>query len=156
MTETPQMLGGITVDVAYILFPQVETVGVGDVYGEVVEFVHDEIEVHGGRGADGPYGDGLTLLAVGEGEAVVYPSCGQVVTGGGEVLLGDLNGLQGIKDFFHMIPCERKEDGDPPGFSAYVHCQPGPNHGCLRLRRRGSRPKGQAVRQLPSWHTTGA
>ena len=106
--------------------------------------------------ADGPYGYGLTLLAVGEGEAVVHPSCGKVLAGGLEVLFGYLNGLQGIKDFFHMIPCKRKKDGDPPGLSAYVHCQPGPNHGCLPLRRQGSIPMGQAVRRLPSWRTTGA
>ena len=150
------MLGGIPVYVAYVLFPQVETVGLGDVYGEVVELMDDEIEVHGRGGTDGPYGYGLTLLRVGEREAVVHPSCGKVLAGGLEVFFGYLNGLQGIKDFFHMIPCKRKEDGDPPGFSAYVHCQPGPNHGCLPLRRQGSIPMGQAVRRLPSWRTTGA
>lgn len=68
------MLGGIPVYVAYVLFTQVETVGLGYVYGEVVELMDDEIEVHGRGGADGPYGYGLTLLRVGEREAVVHPS----------------------------------------------------------------------------------
>lgn len=136
------MLGGIAVDVTHIFITEVELVGIGNVDREVVELVDNEIEVHGGRGADGPYGDGLTLLAVGEGEAVVYPSRGEILTGGLEVLFGNLNGLQGIKDFFHMIPCERQKDGDSPRLAAYVHCQPGSNHGCLRLRCPGSKPKG--------------
>lgn len=122
MTEAPQVLGGIAVDVAYIFITEVELVGVGNVYGEVVELVDNEVEVHGRGGADGPHGDGLTLLAIGESEAVVYPSRGKILAGGFEVLFGYLNGLQGIKDFFHMIPCERQKDGDPPGFAAYVHC----------------------------------
>lgn len=116
------MLGGIAVDVAHVFIAEVELVGIGYVDGEVVELVDNEIEVHGGRGADGPYGDGLTLLAVGEGEAVVHPSRGEILTGGLEVLFGNLNGLQGIKDFFHMIPCERQKYGDSPRFAAYVHC----------------------------------
>ena len=99
------MLGGIAVDVTHIFIAEVELVGVGDVYGEVVELVDYEVEVHGRGGADGPHGDGLTLLAIGEGEAVVHPSCGKVLAGGLEVFFGYLNGLQGIKDFFHMIPC---------------------------------------------------
>ena len=156
ITEAPQVLGGIAVDVAHVFISEVEPVGIGYVDGEVVELVDNEIEVHGGGGADGPHGDGLTLLAVGEGEAVVYPSRGKILTGGLEVLFGYLNGLQGIKDFFHMIPCERQKDGDSPRLAAYVHCQPGSNHGCLRLRRLGSKPKGQVGRRLPSWHTIGA
>ena len=150
------MLGGIAVDVAHVFIAEVELVGISNVDREVVELVHDEIEVHGRRGADGPHGYGLTLLAVGEGEAVVHPSCGKVLTGGLEVLFGNLNGLQGIKDFFHMIPCERQKDGDSPRLAAYVHCQPSPNHGCLRLRRPGSKPKGQVGHRLPSWRTIGA
>ena len=150
------MLGGIAVDVAHVFIAEVEPVGIGYVDGEVVELVDDEIEVHGGRGADGPYGYSLTLLAVGEGEAVVHPSRGKIFSGGGEVLFGDLNGLQGIKYFFYMIPCKRQKDSDSPRLAAYVHCQPGPNHGCLRLRHRGNKPKGQVVRRLPSWHTIGA
>lgn len=142
MTEAPQVLGGIAVDVAYIFITEVELVGVGNVYGEVVELVDNEVEVHGRGGADGPHGDGLTLLAIGESEAVVYPSRGKILAGGLEVLFGYLNGLQGIKDFFHMIPCERQKDGDSPRLAAYVHCQPGSNHGCLRLRHLGSKPKG--------------
>ena len=47
ITEAPQMLGGIAVDVAYIFITEVELVGIGNVYGEVVELVDDEIEVHG-------------------------------------------------------------------------------------------------------------
>ena len=156
ITEAPQMLCGIAVDVAHVFIAEVELIGIGNVDGEVVELVDNEVEVHGGGCADGPHGDGLTLLAVGEGEAVVHPSRGKVLAGGFEVLFGNLNGLQGFKDFFHMIPCERKKDGNPPGLAAYVHCQPGSNHGCLRLRRPGSRPKGQVGRRLPSWHTIGA
>lgn len=156
MTEAPQVLSGIAVDVAHVFITEVELVGIGDVYGEVVELVDNEVEVHGGGGTDGPHGDGLTLLAVGEGEAVVYPSRGEILAGGLEVLFGNFNGLQGIKDFFHMIPCERQKDGDSPRLAAYVHCQPGSNHGCLRLRRPGSKPKGQVGRRLPSWHTIGA
>lgn len=156
MTETPQVLGSIAVDVAHIFIAKVELIGIGDVYGEVVELVGNEVEVHGRGGADGPHGDGLTLLAIGESEAVVYPSRGKILAGGLEVLFGYLNGLQGIKDFFHMIPCERQKDGDSPRLAAYVHCQPGSNHGCLRLRRPGSNPKGQVGRRLPSWHTIGA
>ena len=136
------MLGGIAVDVAYIFITEVELVSIGNVYGEVVELVHDEVEVHGRGGADGPHGYGLTLLAVGEGEAVVHPTRGEILAGGLEVLFGYLNGLQGIKDFFHMIPCERHKDGYSPRLAAYIHCQPGSNHGCLRLRRPGSKPKG--------------
>ena len=136
------MLGGIAVDVAHIFITEVELVGIGNVYGEVVSLVDNEVEVHGGGGTDGPHGYGLTLLAVGEGEAVVYPSRGKILTGGLEVFFGNLNGLQGIKDFFHMIPCERQKDGDSPGLAAYVHCQPGSNHGFLRLRHLGSKPKG--------------
>lgn len=150
------MLGGIAVDVAHIFIAEVELVGIGNMDREVVELVGNEVEVHGGRGADCPHGDGLTLLAVGEGEAVVHPSRGEILAGGLEVLFGYLNGLQGIKDFFHMIPCERQKDGDSPRLAAYVHCQPGPNHGCLRLRRPGSKPKGQVGRRLPSWRTIGA
>lgn len=150
------MLGGIAVDVAHVFIAEVELVGIGNVDREVVELVDNEVEVHGGRGAGGPHGDGLTLLAVGEGEAVVYPSRGEILAGGLEVLFGNFNGLQGIKDFFHMIPCERQKDGDSPRLAAYVHCQPGSNHGCLRLRRPGSKPKEQVGRRLPSWHTTGA
>lgn len=142
VTEAPQVLGGIAVDVAHIFIAEVKLVGIGYVNGEMVELVDNEVEVHGWRGADGPHGDGLTLLAIGEGEAVVHPSCGKILTGGFEVLFGNLNGLQGIKDFFHMIPCERQKDGDSPRLAAYVHCQPGSNHGCLRLRRPGSKPKG--------------
>ena len=142
VTETPQVLGGIAVDVTHIFIAEVELVGIGDVNGEVVELVDYEVEVHGGGGADGPHGDGLTLLAVGEGEAVVHSSRGEILTGGLEVLFGYLNGLQGIKDFFHMIPCERQKDGYSPRLAAYIHCQPGSNHGCLRLRRPGSKPKG--------------
>ena len=74
------MLGGIAVDVAHIFITEVELVGIGYVDGEVVELVDNEIEVHGGGSADGPHGDGLTLLAVGEGEAVVYPSRGEILT----------------------------------------------------------------------------
>lgn len=99
------MLGGISVDVAYIFISEVELVGVCDVNGEVVELVDNEVEIHGRGGADGPHGYGLTILAVGEGEAVVYPSRGEILTGGLEVLFGNLNGLQGIKYFFYMIPC---------------------------------------------------
>lgn len=156
ITEAPQVLGGIAVDVAHVFIAEVELVGIGNVDREVVKLVDNEVEVHGGGGTDGPHGYSLTLLAVRKGEAVVHPSRGEILTGGLEVLFGNLNGLQGIKDFFHMIPCERQKDGDSPRLAAYVHCQPGSNHGCLRLRRPGSKPKGQVGRRLPSWHTTGA
>ena len=116
------MLGGIAVDVAHIFIAEVELVGIGDVDGEVVKLVDNEIEVHGWGGADGPHGYGLTFFAVGEGEAVVHTSRGKILAGGLEVLFGNLNGLQGIKDFFHMIPCERQKDGYSPGLAAYVHC----------------------------------
>lgn len=36
ITEAPQMLGGIAVDVAHIFITEVELVGIGNVYGEVV------------------------------------------------------------------------------------------------------------------------
>ena len=149
------MLRRITVDVAYVFIPKIKVVGVRYMDGEMVELVDNEVEVHGGRGADSPYGNGLTLLVVGEGEPVVYPTRCEVFTGGVEVLLGNLNGLQGIKDFFHMIPCKRQKDGYPPGLSANVHCKPGPNHGFL-LRRRGNIPMEQDFRPLPSWRTTDA
>ena len=41
------MLGGIAVDVAHVFIAEVELVGIGDVYGEVVELVDNEVEVHG-------------------------------------------------------------------------------------------------------------
>ena len=47
ITEAPQMLGGVAVDVAHVFISEVELIGIGDVYGEVVELVDDEIEVHG-------------------------------------------------------------------------------------------------------------
>lgn len=150
------MLGGIAVDVAYVLAFQVESVGFGYVDGKVVELVHYEVEVHGRGGADGPYGYGLTLLPVGEGEAVVHPSRGQVLTGGRQVLFGYANGFQGIQDFFHVIPCQRQEDGDAPWLAAYIHCQPGPNHGCPFLRHRGNTTMEPAFRRPPSWRTTAA
>ena len=150
------MLGGIAVDVTHIFIAEVELVGIGDVNGEVVEFVGYEVEVHGRGGADSPHGDGLTLLAVGEGEAVVHPTRGQVLTGGRQVLFGYANGLQGIQDFFHVIPCQRQEDGDAPGLTAYIHCQPGPNHGCPFLRHRGNTTMEPAFRRPPSWRTTAA
>ena len=139
------MLCGVAVDVADFLAFEVKAAGGSDVYGEVVQFVDYEVEVHGGRGADSPHGDGLTLLRVGECEAVVHPSRGEVRAGGSKVLLGYLNGLQGIQYFFYVIPCDGQEDRDSPRLAAYVHCEPRPNHGSAAwkvLLRRGIRTKG--------------
>ena len=148
--EFPKVLCGIAVDVAHVLAFEVELVGRSDVYGQVVKLVDDEIEIHGGRGADGPYGDRLSLGGIGEGEAVVHPSGGEVLLGGVVVLVGYLNGPQGIKYFIYMIPCNREKDRDAPRLSAYGHCEAGPNHRPAFLRRPGSRPKAQVVRRPPS------
>ena len=153
MAEVPKVLGGVAVDVADILAFEVELIGGCDVYGQVMKLVDDEIEVHGGRGADGPNGDRLTLGGIGEGEAVVHPSGGEVLLGGVEVLVGYLNGPQGIKYFIYMIPCYRKKDRDAPRLSAYGHCEAGPNHRSAFLRRPGSRPRAQVARRPPSWRT---
>lgn len=153
MAEVPKVLGGVAVDVADILSFEVELIGGSDVYGQVVKLVDDKIEVHGGRGADSPHGDRLTFGGIGEGEAVVYPSCGEVLLGGVVVLVGDLNGPQGIKYFIYVIPCNREKDRDAPRLSAYGHCETGSNHRSCRLRRPGSRPKAQVVRRPPFWHT---
>ena len=153
MAEVPKVLGGIAVDVADILAFEVELVGGCDVYGQVVKLVDNKVEVHGGRGADGPHGDRLTLGGIGEGEAVVHPSGGEVLLGGVVVLVGYLNGPQGIKYFIYMIPCNWEKDRDAPRFSAYGHCEAGPNHRPCRLHRQGSRPKAQVVRRPPSWRT---
>ena len=148
--EFPKVLCGIAVDVAHVLAFEVELVGGSDVYGQVVKLVDDEIEIHGGRGADGPHGNRLTLGGIGEGEAVVHPSGGEVLLGGVVVLVGYLNGPQGIKYFIYMIPCNREKDRDAPRLSAYGHCEAGPNHRPAFLRRPGSRPKAQVVRRPPS------
>lgn len=153
-TELPKVLGRVAVDVAHFLATEVEVVLVGDVYGQVVQLVDDKVEVHGGRGADGPHGDGLAAGGIGEGEAVVHSSRGKVLFGGVEVLVGYLNRPQGIKYFFYMIPCYREKDRDAPRLSAYGHCETGPNHRpCRLLRRRGSMPKAQEARRPPSWRT---
>lgn len=151
--EIPQMLCCVAVYVTNFLTAQVEVVLVGDVYGQVVELVDNEVEIHGGGGAERPYGDGLAPGGVGEGEAVVHLSGGKVLLGGVVVLVGYVNGPQGIKYFFYMIPCDGKKDRDAPRLPAYGHCQTGPNHRPCLLRLRGSMPKVQAVRQPPSWHT---
>lgn len=153
MAEVPKVLGGIAVDVADVLAFEVELIGGCDVYGQVVKLVDDEIEVHGGRGADGPYGDRFTLGRIGKGEAVVHPSGGEVLLGGVEVLVGYLNGPQGIKYFIYMIPCNREKHRDAPRLSAYGHCEAGPNHRSAFLRRPGSRPRAQVARRLPSLRT---
>ena len=153
MAEVPKVLCGVAVDVAHILAFEVELIGGSDVYGQVVKLVDDEIEVHGGRCADGPHGNRLTLGGIGKGEAVVHPSGGEVLLGGVVVLVGYLNGPQGIKYFIYMIPCNREKDRDAPRFSAYGHCEASPNHRSAFLRRPGSRPKAQVVRRQPSWRT---
>ena len=153
MAEVPKVLGGVAVDVAHVLAFEVELVGGSDVYGQVVKLVDDEIEVHGGRGADGPHRDRLTLGGIGEGEAVVHPSGGEVLLGGVVVLVGYLNRPQGIKYFIYVIPCNREKDRDAPRLSAYGHCETGSNHRPAFLRRRGSRPKAQVARRPPSWRT---
>ena len=65
------MLRHISVDITNILAFQFNAAGGCDVYGKVVELMDDQVQVHGGRGADGPYGNGLPLLGIGEGETVV-------------------------------------------------------------------------------------
>ena len=154
MAELPEVLGGFAVDVAHVLAFEVKLVGGSDVYGQVVQFVDDEIEVHGGRGTDGPHGDGLPTGGIGEGEAVVHPTRGQVFLGGVVILVGYFNEPQGIKYLFYMMPCYREKHRDTPRLSAYIHCETGPNHlAWIRLRRRGSMPKAQEARRLPSWRT---
>lgn len=138
-TEFPKVLCGVAVDVAHVLPTEVEFVFICDVYGQMVELVDNEVEVHGGRGADGPYGDSLATGGIGEGEAVVHPTRGKVLLGGVVVLVGYLNRPQGIKYFFYMIPCYREKDRDSPRLSAYGHCKTGSNHRpCRLLRRRGT------------------
>ena len=156
-TEFPKVLGGVAVDVAHVLPTEVELVFICDVYRQMVELVDNEVEVHGGRGADGPYGDSLATGGIGEGEAVVHPTRGKVLLGGVVVLVGNLNGPQGIKYFFYMIPCYREKNRDAPRLSAYGHCETGSNHRpCRLLRRRGSMPKAQVVLQQRTWRTIDA
>ena len=150
------MLRHISVDITNILAFQFNAAGGCDVYGKVVELMDDQVQVHGWRGADGPYGNGLPLLGIGEGETVVDTAASEVLPGGGQVLFGDADGLEGIKDFFHMIPGKRQVDGDAPGLAADIHRQPCPNHLPCPSPFRGIPPRGQACRQPLSWRTIGA
>lgn len=137
-TELPKVLCSVAVDVAHLFSSEVEVVLVGNVNGQVVKLVDDKIEVHGRRCADGPNRHSLAPDGIGEGESVVHSPRGEVFLCGVIVLVGYLNGPQGIKYFFYMIPCYREKDRDAPRLSAYGHCEAGPNHRPCRLRRRGT------------------
>lgn len=137
-TEVPKVLCGVAVDVAHILAFEVELIGGRDVYGQVVKLVDDEIEVHGGRGTDGPHGNSFTLLRIGKRETVVDPSGSQVLTSCVKILFRYANRFQGIQYLVDMIPGYRKKHRNPPRLPAYVHRESCPNHRTKDLRHRGT------------------
>ena len=70
-----------------------------------MQFVGDQVEVLFRIRGLRENGHGLPQYVVAEGKPVVHLTTGEILVSLAQILPIAVNGIQGINDFLHMIPC---------------------------------------------------